>query len=219
MQLIHKVVVGSRLHGLNNEKSDFDYRGVFMHDMIDVLSPFRSIKNTTWIEGEEDNTAYELRDFCKYLTQGNATILEVLYSNQVIETSDLGKELVDNRLKFLDSTRIYEAHKGYAHNQYNKMNLFEPDARTPKFAIAYLRSLVQCKALLETGELSPQYVEDDKDFLMAVKYNFKLDMVQELSRKFAALQVSCADAYAKNHNKFKPDIPWIEDFVLRAYIK
>ena len=217
MNLIHKVVVGSRLHGLNNESSDYDYRGIFMHPLMEILSPYRKPKNTSWIEGDEDNTSYELRDFCKFATQGNATILEILWSNMIIETSELGKELVANRHKFLDTERIYDAHKGYAHNQYKKMNLFEPDKRTPKFAVAYLRTLHQCKQLLETGDFNPQYDAPDKEFLLEVKYNWSEELIPELSKSFARLQVGLADTYAKNHHKFKPDIKWIEEFIYRAY--
>lgn len=215
-KILHEVVVGSRLHGLNNEKSDFDYRGIFVHPLRDVLSPFRKVKTTSWIEGDEDNTAYELRDFCKFAVQGNPTILEVFWSNMVVKTTDDAKELLENRHRFLDSTRIYEAHKGYAHNQYNKMNLFEPDARTPKFAVAYLRVLIQCKQLLETGTFSPQVLED-KDFLLEVKYNFSDALIPALSKKFATLQVELADIYAKHHDKFKPDLEWIEDYVYSVY--
>ena len=56
MRTLHKVVVGSRLHGLNNEDSDYDFRGFFMVDLIDVLSPFRKHQNTSWIEDKIDDS-------------------------------------------------------------------------------------------------------------------------------------------------------------------
>ena len=216
MEVIHKVVVGSRLHNLFNENSDYDIRGIFIHPLYDILSPFKTVKNTQWIEGDEDNTAYELREFAKMATQGNPSVLEVLWSNQVRETSPLGQELVANRHKFLDSKRIFEAHKGYAHNQYNKMNLFEPDARTPKFAVAYVRSLQQAIELLATGEFSPQVVRNH-DFLMDVKYNFNSTHIEKLSKLFAELQVELADTFTKNHDKFQADLEWIETFIYKAY--
>jgi uncharacterized protein len=72
--ILAKVVVGSRLHGTFNEQSDWDYRGIHISPLKDVLSPFKTQKNTTWIEGDEDNTSYELAEFCKLATKGNATI-------------------------------------------------------------------------------------------------------------------------------------------------
>lgn len=218
MKTILSVVVGSRLHGLYNETSDYDIRGVFAHDYMDILSPFRKVKNTSWIEGDQDNTSYELKDFCKFATHGNPTILEVLWSNQVKENTPMGERLQKNRIAFLDSKRIYESHKGYAHNQYTKMSLFDPDARTPKFAVAYLRVLQQGWQLLETGDFSPQ-VTQDKDFMMEVKYNFSDKLLPELSKKFAHYQVKIAETYFKYGDQFKPDVPLIEDMIMEAYAK
>jgi predicted nucleotidyltransferase len=216
MQLITKVVVGSRLHGLNNETSDYDYRGIFMHPMKDVLSPFKTLKSTQWIEGQVDDTAYELREFCKFATKGNPTILEVFWSNMIIDDSSIMEDLRANRLKFLDSTAIYNAFRGYAHNQYTKMNLFDVDARTPKFAVAYIRTLQQGIELLDTGDFTPQVVED-RDFLLDVKYNFNPSHIEPLSKKFVELQTLFSEAYVKNESKFKCDIEWIEDFIFQSY--
>ena len=37
---IYKATVGSRLHGLHTEASDYDYREVFIVDIKEKLSPF-----------------------------------------------------------------------------------------------------------------------------------------------------------------------------------
>ena len=216
METILSVVVGSRLHKLNNETSDYDIRGVFKNDIKDVLSPFRKEKNISWIEGDEDNTAYEIRNFCKYAARGNATILEILWSDMVRVNTDVGMELQSNRTKFLDSNYIYDAHKGYAESQYRKMNLFTPDVRTPKFAVAYLRVLQQGKQLLETGDFNPVVIED-RDFMLEVKYDWKPELVPELSKRFTKAQYELAEIHNKEGYKFKPDYEWIEDFIVRVY--
>lgn len=218
MRIITKVVVGSRLHGLATPKSDYDYRGIHMHDLKGVLSPFTKQKNTTWIEGDEDNTSYELADFCKNATQGNATILEVFFSNQVVETSPVADELRANWRKFIDTDRFVMASRGYAANQYNKMQLFEPDQRTPKFAVAYVRVLWQCAEFLRTG-VFPCQIDEPKihDFLMDVKNNFSLAYIPELTQMFMEMQKRVTDAYQKPHEILKPDIAWIEEFIYRAY--
>ncbi len=217
MNVLTKVVVGSRLHGLDNDKSDWDYRGIHINPVRDILSPFKTTKNTSWIEGDEDNTSYELADFCKQATHGNATILEVFFSNQIIETSPIADELRSNWRKFIDTDRLVMAGRGYASNQYNKMQLFEPDKRTPKFAVAYCRVLWQTAEFLKTGEFKCQIEEPLKSFLLEVKYEpFNDNMVAELTEKFMELQARVSDAYAKAE-KIKPDIEWIEDFILRAY--
>jgi predicted nucleotidyltransferase len=125
MKVLTKVLVGSRLHGLNNEQSDYDYRGIHIHDLKDVLSPFTTLKNTTWIEGDEDNTSYELADFCKGAVHGNATILEVFFSNHIILDDPITKKMRKNWVKFIDTDRVVMAGRGYASNQLNKMQLFD----------------------------------------------------------------------------------------------
>jgi len=213
---ILQVVTGSKLHGLDNKYSDTDIRGIHMHSIKDILSPYRKIKNIQWIEGDVDNTSYELMEFCKMATQGNPNILEVLWSNQIIENSDAGLELQKNRHKFLDSKRIFDAHKGYAHNQYKKMNLFEPDKRTPKFCVAYIRTLQSGIGLLKKGDFSPQ-VTRNKDFLLEIKYNFDKVDVGKLGKMFEKLQIEFAETYYKNENNFTPDIEWIENFIYNRY--
>lgn len=214
-----KVLVGSRLHGLNKEDSDYDWRGVHIHSVKEVLSPFTKCKNTTWIEGDEDNTSYELADFCKLATQGNATILEVFFSNVVKETSPIAEEMRANWKKFIDTDKFVAASRGYAHNQYNKMSLFDPDNRTPKFAIAYLRVLWQCAEFLKTGEFKCQIDDGEfKNYLLDVKYRFDEAYIGTLSAMFVDFQKQVTDAYSKAE-KMSPDIDWIEDFIFRAYME
>jgi len=219
MKILTKVLVGSRLHGLNTPESDYDYRGIHIHELKEVLSPFKTLKNTTWIEGDEDNTSYELRDFCKQATKGNATILEVFFSNRVIETTPVAEELRKNWLKFMDTDQFVAASRGYAANQYNKMQLFDPDQRTPKFAVAYIRVLWQCAEYLRTGTFPCQIQGEIGKFAKEVKYTsldrFKY-LIPELTERFMTLQAEVSKAYAKAEIT-KPDIKWIEEFIYDAY--
>lgn len=223
IKVLTKVVVGSRLHGLETPTSDWDYRGIHINDLKTVLSPFKKTKNTTWIEGDEDNTSYELADFCKNATQGNATILEVFFSNQIKETSDIAEELRSNWRKFIDTDRFVMASRGYAHNQYNKMELFEDvgvrdNRRTAKFAVAYCRVLWQCAEFLRTGEFKCQIEEPLRSFLLDVKNNFSNDHIPALTEKFMELQAAVTKEW-KTAEKMKPDVEWIEDFIHRNYLK
>lgn len=222
MKTITKVVVGSRLHGLANETSDWDYRGIHMHPLKDTLSPFKTLKNTDWIEGEIDNTSYELADFCKNAVHGNATILEVFFSDQVVNTSPIAEEMRRNWQKFMDTDRFVMASRGYAANQLNKMALFDDigikgQSRTPKFAVAYCRVLWQCQEFLKTGVFKCKIDDPElKAFLLEVKYNWSPDLVPILTEKFSLLQGGVSQSWA-TAEKMKPDIEWIEDFIYRAY--
>lgn len=215
--IIHEVIIGSQLHWLAREWSDIDLRGIHMSPLKNMLSPFKKIKNTSWIEGDVDNTSYELTEFCKLAAHWNPNIIEILYSNKVEATTELWKELVANRHKFLDSKRIYKAFKGYAKNQYNKMNLFEPDQRTPKFAVAFLRTMYQWEQLLRTWTFDVEMSGEFKEYLLKVKYDFENIDIWELARKFEEMNMKMTNAFYREWQKFNPDLEWIENFILKAY--
>ena len=88
--------------------------GIHIQPLRDVLSPFKTLKNTNWIEGDVDNTSHELADFCKQATHGNATILEVFFSNQIVETTPLADEMRANLKKFIDTDKFVMASREYA---------------------------------------------------------------------------------------------------------
>lgn len=221
-KIITKVVVGSRLHGLNNEQSDYDYRGIHIHSLKEVLSPFKTLKNTSWIEGEIDDTSYELADFCKQATHGNATILEVFFSNQIVETTPIADKMRANWQKFIDTDRVVMASRGYAANQLNKMELFDDigiknQARTSKFAVAYCRVLWQCAEFLRTGEFPCQITDPElKEFLLMIRSGWKDEYIPECTELFMRLQLGVTKAW-KTAPKMKPDIKWIEEFIYEAY--
>lgn len=221
-KVLTKVLVGSRLHGLANEKSDYDYRGIHIHDLKEVLSPFQTLKNTTWIEGDEDNTSYELADFCKQAVHGNATILEVFFSNEIVSSSLVADKMRANWPKFIDTDKVVMAGRGYASNQLNKMQLFDDigvkdQKRTSKFAISYCRVLWQTSEFLRTGEFKCQIDDSDlKPFLLKLKAGWSDDYIPECTERFARLQADVTEHW-KTAEKIKPDIKWIEEFIYDAY--
>ncbi|NDG33587.1 hypothetical protein EB118_26465, partial [bacterium] len=226
MQVLTKVLVGSRLHGLHTETSDYDYRGIHIHPLVEVLSPFGKIKNTSWIEGDEDNTSYELATFCKDATKGNATILEVFFSDQVIETTPIIEEMRANWTKFIDTHNFVNASRGYAHNQWNKFYNFEDigvnqQHRTAKFAVAFLRVMWQCEQFLLTGQFKCNISESD---LYPLLKTIKPMSVQEIQEYLPQIVTAMGEmdrrvSVAMSKSQFldmKPDIEWIEDFIFRA---
>lgn len=229
MKIITKVLVGSRLHGTATEQSDWDYRGVHISPLRDVLSPFKKNKNTSWIEGDEDNTSYELADFCKNATKGNATILEVFFSDQIIETSEVADEMRQNWERFIDTHHFVNASRGYAHNQWNKFYNFESagvkgQERTAKFAVAFLRVMWQCEQFLLTGEFKCNLFGFDYfDLIMKIK-RLTVDEIQPFLPEIVAamsdmnMRVSVAESKTQ-YGDMKPDIDWIEDFIYRSYNK
>lgn len=226
-KVLTKVVVGSRLHGLNTPDSDWDYRGIHIHELKDVLSPFKKVKNTSWVEGDEDNTSYELADFCKQAVHGNATILEVFFSDQIIETSPIADKMRDNWQKFIDTKRFILASRGYAHNQWNKFYNFEDSGmlgqkRTAKFAIAFLRVMWQCEQFLLTGEFRCNLTDSDLYPLLKKIKPMTVEQIQQILPEIveAMSNMNMRVSVAESNSKFKdmkPDIEWIENFIHEAY--
>lgn len=216
MQIIRKVIVGSRLHGVYNDDSDYDYRGVHLLNIKDLLSPYRKTKTTNWMEGDEDNISYELAHFCKLATQGNMTIHEILWSDKIIAETPLGKELYHQRHNFLDSEKIFAAARGYASSQLVKMNMTAPDQKTNKFIIAYIRVMQQAIEFFNTGKINCK-INRNLDFIRDVKWQFTPQHVPQALAIFQELEREIVSAFEQRVIDYKPDIPWIEDFIVRAY--
>jgi predicted nucleotidyltransferase len=216
-----KVVVGSRLHGLESSTSDWDYRGIHMHSLKAIISPFQNLKNTTWFEGDTDNTSYELAEFCRLATQGNATILEVLFSDMIEETTPIADVMRENALRFVDTDRFVSASRGYAHSQLVKLKDFaavpeNSGDRSAKFAVSYARVMWQCLEFLKTGEFRCRIAEPLRSRLLDVKYHWDKRMVPSLLQLFDELEAD-VDREWEFATKHKPDLPWVEDFLLSAY--
>lgn len=230
MNTIAKVVVGSRLHKTANEQSDWDYRGIYMDDLRDVLSPFQTRKTTSWIEGDEDNTAYELREFCKLATKGNATILEVLFSDQIIDTSKPHQALRMYWKKFMDTQAFIQSSRGYAQNQYRKALSYDDfgergQLRAAKFITAFLRVMWQCEQYLLNDEFKcsletcPYY-----DFIKEIKGTPRgqLDIpecfakMEEMDKKLLQAEEWCRKNTPEVYNR-KPDFGFIETFLYDTY--
>lgn len=229
VSIITKVVVGSRLHGLNRPDSDWDFRGIHISPLKSVLSPFTKQKNTVWIEGSEDNTSYELAEFCKLATKGNATILEVFFSDMIEESSPIADTMRENWWRFMDTHHFINASRGYAHNQWNKFYNFETTGvkgqeRTAKFAVAFLRVMWQCEQFLLTGQFKCNLEESDLYPLLKKIKPMTREEVQkvlpEIVEAMSAMDMRVAKAEGDAKPEIlamKPDLPWVEDFIYHAY--
>ena len=230
-KILAKVVVGSRLHGTATPESDWDYRGIYMDDLKTALSPFDNHKTTSWLEGDEDNTSYELREFCKLATKGNATILEVFFSDKIIESSPAHAEMRANWLKFMDTHHFINASRGYAHNQYKKALSYDDlgvrqQVRTAKFIISFLRVMWQCEQYLLTGEFKCSLKTCDMyDFIKSIKGQPREELdiplcfanMEEMDKKLLVAEEWCKNNAPERYNH-KPDIEWIKKFIHYTYV-
>lgn len=163
MKTLIKVLVGSRAHGLHNEKSDYDYRGVFIAPTSELLSLGNSIKNTHWIEGNQDDTSWEVGKFLHLALKCNPTVLEVFkapmeaHGDRDSLDTPLAGELRNLFDEVWNPTDVRNAFVGYGLNQRKKF-LDKKDNRPNKYATAYLRTLYQAHQLLTTGSFQVSMV-------------------------------------------------------------
>jgi predicted nucleotidyltransferase len=150
-----KVLVGSQAHGLANELSDFDYRGVFIVPSVEFFKLDHKIKNTSWIEGDEDNTLWELGYFLSMALKCNPTILEVFHA-PIVETGRIGVELRDLFKHLWTKDKVLNSHLGYGASQRKKF-LEDKDLRGFKYATAWLRTVYQAYNLFTTGEYTVNF--------------------------------------------------------------
>ncbi len=171
---ILRVLCGSRAYGIHDDDSDFDYHGIFAVPTSRLLSIGPKIKETAWIEGQEqDNTAWEVGHFLKMAVQCNPTVLETFVA-PVETTTKWGDRIRELFPYVISRKRVYESFRGYSHNQRKKM--FEPTGgvrageRMWKFAVAYLRVLYHGLELLQTGTYNPHIGDSERrNFLRKIK--------------------------------------------------
>jgi uncharacterized protein len=153
MKTMMKVLVGSQAHGLATSTSDFDYRGVFILPTTEILKLGGHKQQTSWIEGKDDDTSWELGHFLFLATKCNPTILEAFLAPRVDHPTrevDDGDQLRSLFPYIWNSRDVMNAFIGYGLNQRKKF-LDEKDGRPHKFAAAYLRSLYNAWELLSRG--------------------------------------------------------------------
>lgn len=230
-ELVGQVVVGSRLHRTATETSDWDYRGIYMEPLSTVVSPFKAHKTTSWIEGDQDNTSYELREFCRLATKGNATIIEVLTSDKIVKTTPLHQEMCANWRKFMDTHNFIQASRGYAHNQYKKALSYDDlgerqQIRTAKFIIAFLRVMWQCEQYLLYDEFKCSVVDCPYyGFINQVKGTPREELdiplcfakMEEMDKKLLKAEQDCKEKRPGLYYR-AADIEWIEKLLYKAYV-
>lgn len=216
---ILKVLVGSRSHGLHNADSDYDYRGVFVCPTNEILKLGAKIKNNSWFEGKEDQTMYEIGHFLHLATKCNPSILEVFkaprqpiaYTKDEIQRLELWGSKLHALFPYVwNPIGVFEAFRGYAHNQRKKM-FDKKDGRQAKFAVAYIRTLINLCDLLRTGDFSVEIKDEaiKQDLLRIKSGNFKngevVDLAEALIEEAEHLRDQCTH---------KSDLDKVNEFLL-----
>lgn len=210
-------MVGSQAHGLATPESDFDYRGVFIYPTSELMQLHPPADQTSWIEGHEDDTSFELSKFLLMATKCNPTVLECFKAKRVDDNDwylgYLGDEIQALFPYVWNSTDVKNAYIGYGVNQRKKF-LENKDKRQSKYAVAYLRSLFNAWQILETGTFSSDMTGTDV-FLTLKRWKAGQFTLGEVIDTTAHWTEMVDKAYAKNPNK-KTDEGPVNDFLLKV---
>lgn len=128
MNIVCEMIHGSHLYGLNTEQSDKDYKGVFLPPLDDLIlgKASHEIRESTGeahsknTNEDVDTVLYSLHKFIKMACDGETIAIDMLHCNDgnLIESSEVWKELVDNRHLFY--TKNMKAFLGYCRKQASK---------------------------------------------------------------------------------------------------
>lgn len=214
MKTILKVIVGSQAHGLATPKSDYDYRGVFVIPTEEFFKiGGKDLQHTSWIEGNEDDTSWEIGKFLLMATKCNPTVLETFLAPKAMHEYDpWGDKLRDLFPYVWNSTDVKNAFIGYGLNQRKKF-FDNKDNRAPKYATAYLRVLYNAWELLSTGTFSVN-MKNTPVFESLKKYKSGEYTPGDVIDKCFYWETQVLDAYKKNPNK-QTDLRPVNDFLLK----
>jgi predicted nucleotidyltransferase len=185
---------GARLHGV----SDTDIYGVFIEPPSYVLGVQKfehfitSDNETANDPSDVDITLYGLRNWAHLVMKGNPNVIYFLYAkNQALSTrlwdfyirsmreELLTKKLIKQYLGFADAQRMRLTGERGLGRHGQRPDLVEKYGYDTKFAMHYIRLLVECEELLETRTIS--FPNPKKQLLLDIRQGkYSLNGVFEL---------------------------------------
>ncbi len=202
--VIYRCIVGSKAFGLDDEKSDTDYRGIYLPPADMHWSMFGVPEQ---IEDKENEECYwEMQKFIVLALKANPNILECLYTPLVVKADGIALELLSMRSIFL-SKLVYQTYNGYVMSQFKKI---EQDLRNQgniknKHAMHLIRLLLQGIQILKTENLETN-VSKHRDNLFDIKKgkmkwettnNWRLQLHKEFEQAFISSKLPERPDYQK----------------------
>lgn len=232
--IILKTSIGSHAHGLATPESDYDYRGVYVNSTSEILSLNYKYKGSNWIEGQEDNTSYEIGHFLQLALKCNPSILEVfkapvvkedyktLYNMEeeqaecVFPQIKIGRELRELFPYIWNPQGVYDAFVGYGLNQRKKMLDNHLD-RWNKYGVAYVRTLINLISLLKTKDFTLVVPEEYRSICLEIKNKkWTVGQIIDLTDKFTAEAEYWLRTYESGELKQEPDPKKVNEFLLKV---
>lgn len=219
MHTLLKVLIGSRAHGVHDEDSDYDFRGVFVINTKELLKIGNQNipKQVGVIDKKMDDTSWEIGKFLNLAVKCNPTILEVFRAPVMEFETEFGSQIQDLFQYVWNSDGVYNACMGYALDQKKKLQKYaipEHRRKNTKFASAYIRMLYLGHQILREGDFRLN-LEDSPIFEQIKKYRAGEYTVSEVIKSGEEWETELKDAYEDNSNK-ETDIDKVNEFLLNV---
>lgn len=127
-------LTGSRLYGVHNEDSDYDYKGIcippikyffgnFGFEQFDGFKDVHQVKECLYpILTDTDSQIYSIKKYVSLAILNNPNMLELLWVDpkHYLVKTELADRLISLREEFL-STKVYYSYVGYAYSQIKRV--------------------------------------------------------------------------------------------------
>ncbi|MEV5646918.1 nucleotidyltransferase domain-containing protein [Nocardia sp. NPDC052254] len=162
--LLLEGVVGSRAYGLATADSDTDYAGIYVEPTRRLLGLHPPTRSSRTGRGGADAVYHEVAKAMELMLSCNPTVYELLWLNDYLALTELGRELVALRQCFASAPRVRRAYVGYASAQVRDLRRSpHPSAmRRAKQARHSMRLLWQGYQLYTTAVLPIRLPDPDR---------------------------------------------------------
>jgi hypothetical protein len=234
MKMLVKVLGGSTAYGLNTPESDVDYRGVFVNTEPSKILGLDKLDHLQKQEAD-DIVYYEVRKFFDLLRQGNTGALEILFTEDApLETSDIFAEIQANKLKFVDTDKMFRCLLGYMQGERRLANGertgqlgSKRKAQLDKYGFSpknftQLFRLANCGiSLFEKGYFPVNMKKHDETvhaFLLRVKTHPESYNKEQLNNLADHYEIELKKAYENRNYSYTFDADLANEMLRKAYI-
>lgn len=180
MNIQFKALIGSRAYGIHREDSDYDWRGFFITPTREILSLNYKPKVIETLNGEKDDTFYEIGHFIHLCMKANPNVLEILFSPIVETETEVASELKSLKSHLFSPLTAFKSFSGYSQGQIKKLYNEDGsntrfglnDTRTRKAVMSYLRVNYNLMILMMLGSFSVEVHDTElKEMLLHIRDN------------------------------------------------
>lgn len=152
---------GSHLYGLNTPLSDYDYKGIYLPTLNELLlgNYPKSYKVSTGnahkknAPGDVDTEVMSLPYFVKYAIEGQTFAIDMLHCKAPLYTSPIWEDLAKNRTKFY--SKNLQAFVGYVKRQAAKYGIKGSRLAEIKSVLDTMQGTLKTSAIIEYKAVLP----------------------------------------------------------------